>query len=602
MTITVTIYPVEDDTVIEDQSTGNWWSAISDYTQNDNGGNARRVTYKFKIGDYPTDTIINSATLKVKTNTIDLGGGGTVLAYGLGEFNPYVVTWATMPTWDATSADTETVTTADTWYSWNVGSIVASFDTYAYIGLKSDEDAVNEDYTWWSNTATSAANRPYLELVLDVPPVAIKEFTVTDQGNSLTDTANVTLDFTWGALDPDEYNWVDNLTILYDTDPTDLTSATPETDSTVLEDPIETPDQSHTDTLTVPGADDRYYFRVMSENADHVADAGTGGEIIGAQLRAKPTTPALTIGDNGPDVGEPVIFTLQENGADTGKVEYYIDFDDNTNSGWVSGGTIKHYYITNETVTPVGYVRWNAAQGKTQMISTGVSEGGTPDIVIGVPNPVAKLDVVASAHIDDTIILNASGSYNKLGYITKYEFDVDGDADYDIDNGTDPIYTTSFGSGGTKNVYVRVTSSATGTPTHTDTAAIVVGQRAVYDLQLNVTSCATYGEGAPRTIGQATRYADTPIVDDGGKTLPIWEFDYLNVSDTDATNDIPIFEYFRDEDDLEFVKFKYDGTTYFEGHIIDIESRRLKGGAWQYTVTAMEKAPPTEHADENYPP
>ena len=64
------------------------------------------------------------------------------------------------------------------------------------------------------------------------------------------------------------------------------------------------------------------------------------------------------------------------------------------------------------------------------------------------PNPVLP---------GDTTVLDASGSVDPNGTITKYEFDLDNDGVYEVDNGTQATYDASFGSRGNYPVHVRVT-------------------------------------------------------------------------------------------------------------------------------------------------
>lgn len=612
MTYTIKVYAVEDTEIDEFLTTDNRYPDGDWQVVNHTAGTQNmRTLHYYKIPELPDGHRIISGKFYARCISLASGSGDDVHLHSVGTFDPYTVTWATQPSWGGTALDTKAIPTVDTWYNWNISPLITEAEgEYVYFGLKTDEDTpgTTQNYHFASaNHTVDRTHRPYIELTIEVEPAVPENLTITDLGNSLSDTANVTLRADWDGFSGTEVSYIDNQDIYHDTVPSHLTNNGPgssyTTDSTHWNSgtDIEAPDITYTDTLTIPASDDWYYIRIFSENADFLNsnDEGSGSNIAAIKLYAKPSDPTLTVDENGPDVGEPVTFTLTEHANDTGKVEYYIDFDDGTNSGWVSGGTIKHYYTTNGTYTPVGYVRWNTAQGKTQMISTG-DNCPTPNITVGVGAIVAKLEVVSSAYKNDTIILNGGHSYTKEGYITKYEFDPADGGGYD-DNGTDPIYTTSFATSGNKTLKVRVTSSATGTPTAEDTVTVTIGSCAVYDLQINIEACSTFEEGAPRTLAQAVRKSAEPIVDDGGKTYPVWEIEYLNVSNSDATNDLDIFKHFRDEDELEFVKFKYDGTNYIEGHILDVVDRRLKGGAWKYSVTVMERAPPTEHTDENYP-
>ena len=77
------------------------------------------------------------------------------------------------------------------------------------------------------------------------------------------------------------------------------------------------------------------------------------------------------------------------------------------------------------------------------------------------PNPVLP---------GDTTVLDASGSVDPNGTITKYEFDLDNDGVYEVDNGTQATYDASFGSRGNYPVHVRVTDD----DAKTGTAAVLV--------------------------------------------------------------------------------------------------------------------------------
>ena len=57
----------------------------------------------------------------------------------------------------------------------------------------------------------------------------------------------------------------------------------------------------------------------------------------------------------------------------------------------------------------------------------------------------------------DTTVLDASGSVDPNGMITKYEFDLDNNGSFEVDNGTQATYDASFGSRGNYPVHVRVT-------------------------------------------------------------------------------------------------------------------------------------------------
>jgi hypothetical protein len=74
------------------------------------------------------------------------------------------------------------------------------------------------------------------------------------------------------------------------------------------------------------------------------------------------------------------------------------------------------------------------------------------DIPTGIPNDGAPVLAGTSQK------LSAARSTSLGGIISKYEWDVDGDNEYEIDSGVSNFHTTIFTSAGTKTVRVRVTS------------------------------------------------------------------------------------------------------------------------------------------------
>jgi hypothetical protein len=81
------------------------------------------------------------------------------------------------------------------------------------------------------------------------------------------------------------------------------------------------------------------------------------------------------------------------------------------------------------------------------------------DIPTGIPNDGAPVLT------GTTQKLSASRSTSVGGIISKYEWDLDGDNEYEIDSGASDWYTTTFASAGTKTVRVRVTSRGGSTAT-----------------------------------------------------------------------------------------------------------------------------------------
>ena len=92
------------------------------------------------------------------------------------------------------------------------------------------------------------------------------------------------------------------------------------------------------------------------------------------------------------------------------------------------------------------------------------------DILPDIP-PIADITATPNpAGLNETVNIDASGSDDPGGTITKFEFDLDANGSYETDNGTNPLATTSFASAGDYTVKVRITDN----DLNTDVATVVV--------------------------------------------------------------------------------------------------------------------------------
>ena len=90
------------------------------------------------------------------------------------------------------------------------------------------------------------------------------------------------------------------------------------------------------------------------------------------------------------------------------------------------------------------------------------------DVPTGVPNDLAPVLTGSSQR------LSAARSASLSGFVTKYEWDMNGDGEFEIDGASTNTYTTKFETTGSKTVGVRVTSR--GGSTNTDEMTIEVRQ------------------------------------------------------------------------------------------------------------------------------
>ena len=146
-----------------------------------------------------------------------------------------------------------------------------------------------------------------------------------------------------------------------------------------------------------------------------------GGEIDFANqdidVREENILPTASISANLTTIlkQESVLLNGSSSSDDTKIVEYYFDFGDGTESGWISKGTITHIYLSAGDFT---------ASLKVKDEDGGESEN-TAEIVIDVRSkPIAFLTAKPTKiYKGDSVLFNASGSSDEGGTIEYYYFD-----------------------------------------------------------------------------------------------------------------------------------------------------------------------------------
>jgi PKD repeat protein len=179
-------------------------------------------------------------------------------------------------------------------------------------------------------------------------------------------------------------------------------------------------------------------------------------------------TASITITVTG-DPGAPVADIQAD--TDTGFAPLHVEFDA---SGSTDDGLITKYEwdwgndgiyedesspfpnIGHDFNTPGTYLVW-------VKVTDDESKTGTASMMIQVnpPGPSGPQAIQYAnpryGPVGQKVDFDASESYSTDGAIVKYEWDIDGDGTFEIDNGTDPMYTHSFGAAGVYDATVRIT-------------------------------------------------------------------------------------------------------------------------------------------------
>jgi outer membrane protein assembly factor BamB len=202
---------------------------------------------------------------------------------------------------------------------------------------------------------------------------------------------------------------------------------------------------------TVRVTDDELTTDTATSAIIHVTNSGNQPPI--ADLTANPSSGA-----------PPLSVLLNASGSyDTdGSIAKY-EFDFGEGGGWQDNGasaTISHTYNSEGVYTATVRVTDNDSATDTATADINVSNGGNQP-------PIADLTANPSSGAPPmNVLLNASGSYDTDGSITKYEFDF-GEGGGWQDNGTNATIFHNYGTEGVYTATVRVTDNDSATDTAT---------------------------------------------------------------------------------------------------------------------------------------
>jgi PKD repeat protein len=231
-----------------------------------------------------------------------------------------------------------------------------------------------------------------------------------------------------------------------------------------------------------------------------------------------PAVASFTAGPNPAPTGTTVGYdAAASKDIDDGIAKYEWDLDGNgtyeTNSGTTASASSSYATVGNRTIR----LRITNGAGATALTSVVVSitnRAPEPSFTV-TPNPVLS---------GSNTVLNASGSKDPDGTISKYEWDLDGNGSYEINGGSSSSTTRSFAASGERTVGLRVTDNL-GT-TATTTRVVNVTNRAP-------TASFTVSPSSVATGTNTTLNAGASSDPDG--TIAKYEWDFDNNGTYDAT-------------------------------------------------------------------
>jgi YD repeat-containing protein len=188
-----------------------------------------------------------------------------------------------------------------------------------------------------------------------------------------------------------------------------------------------------------------------------------------------PPTASFTSTPEPANPGQTVSFDASASSDTDGTItKYEWDLDGNgtfeTDTGTTP--TTSKSYTTAGPVAVKLRVTDNGGATAQSTHTVTVQQGPTAAFTLS-PNP---------ANAGQTVSFNGSTSTAGGGTITKYEWDLDGNGSYETDTGTTPTTSKSYTTGGTVNVGLRVTNSATLTATTTHALTVNGGPTAAFTM------------------------------------------------------------------------------------------------------------------------
>ena len=274
-------------------------------------------------------------------------------------------------------------------------------------------------------------------------------------------------------------------------------------------------------TYTVPGAFTAFVLVEDSHGEVDTASVGVTVSVVGNDDPVADLTSNVTSGDAPLDVHFDATGSTDSDGT---IVQYEWDFErDGIYDGYGTVPTADHTYTAAGT--------YNCRVRVTD--DAGAQDTASLEISVNVPGndyPVADLTSdVSSGDIPLTVSFDASGSTDSDGSITRYEWDFDGDGNYD-GYGIDPTIDHTYTSAGSFTARMRVTDDDGAQDT--DTVEITVSVPGNDDPVADLTADVSSGNAPLTVIFDASGSSDS----DGTIVLYEWDFDLNGAYDGYGTD------------------------------------------------------------------
>jgi surface-anchored protein len=233
-------------------------------------------------------------------------------------------------------------------------------------------------------------------------------------------------------------------------------------------------DGAYDQTTTTPTTSHTYASHGKYNVGLRVTDsAGETGTTTVPLVVTLPPTVTLAASPNPVQAGSPVTLTATASDPNPGGAitKYEWDLNGDGTFGTDTGGVSSTSTTFSTAGTYTLHVRVTNSDGATVIapVTVTVNPVGTTD-----QPPVASLSVPSVAVIGQPVTLDASGSTDPDGTVTKYEWDFNGDGIYDQTTTQPTVSHTFSGPAGQPTVGLRVTDNSGSTATTTAKVNLVL--------------------------------------------------------------------------------------------------------------------------------
>jgi len=137
------------------------------------------------------------------------------------------------------------------------------------------------------------------------------------------------------------------------------------------------------------------------------------------------------------EIGNPVTFDASESyDLDSNITEYYFDFGDESNTGWITDYSKSHLYTTSGVYIATLWVKDDNYAVSNASIMVIVGQPSTPDNQL----PIVDAGSDETVYVGESVLFNGTAT-DSDGFIIYYQWDFDGDGNYDY-NSTNTGFTT----------------------------------------------------------------------------------------------------------------------------------------------------------------